>query len=184
MDHLNPALRQELLEMAARDQAMRQEMSGKYRPGDRLDPAEAAAALAVDRDNTARMKEIIAEHGWPGVTLVGDDGANAAWLITQHADLDVPFQQQCLPLLAASVAAGEARPDNLAYLTDRVRVHTGQPQVYGTQLTIVGGELVPSPIEDEAHVDERRARVGLDSLADYVALARELYSLQGTLGHE
>jgi len=176
MDHLNPALRQELISMAARDQAIRQEMSRKYRPGDALDPGETAAALAVDQANTARMKEIVAEYGWPGVTLVGDDGANAAWLLVQHADLDVPFQQRCLPLLAAAVAAGEAAPSHLAYLTDRVRVHTGQLQVYGTQLSIVGGELVPSPIEDEAHVDERRARVGLDSLAEYVALARERYS--------
>jgi hypothetical protein len=159
--------------MAARDQAMRHEMSRKYRPSDALDAGETAAALAVDRDNTARMKEIIAEHGWPGVTLVGDDGANAAWLLVQHADLDVPFQQRCLPLLAAAVAAGEAAPSNLAYLTDRVRVHLGQPQVYGTQLTLTDGQLSPSPIEHETRVDERRAAAGLDPLAEYVAMVRE-----------
>lgn len=178
MDHLNPTLRQELLEMAARDQAMRHAMSHKYRPGDRLDPAETAAALAVDQANTARMKAIVAEFGWPGVTLVGDDGANAAWLLVQHADLEVPFQQHCLGLLAAAVAAGEARPDNLAYLTDRVRVNTGQPQVYGTQLTLVDDELVPAPIEEAPQVDARRASVGLGPLAEYVAIARGSYSAE------
>ncbi len=174
MTSINAALRQELLDMAARDQAMRQTMSSKYRPGDRLDPAEAQQALALDRENTARLKAIIAELGWPGVSVVGDDGANAAWLLAQHADLDLAFQKQCLALLGAAVAAGEAAGWSLAYLTDRVRLSEGRPQVYGTQLRLVNGEFAAGALEDEAAVDERRASVGLEPLSMEVATARRL----------
>ena len=43
---------------------------------------------------------------------------------------------------------GEASPANLAYLEDRVRVHAGQPQLYGTQFTVTRAEYGPCPIED------------------------------------
>jgi hypothetical protein len=93
----------------------------------------------------------------------------------QHADHDREFQRQCLQLLQAAVAAGDSRPIELAYLTDRVRVGEGRPQVYGTQLTLVDGELVPQPIEDEAHVDERRGAIGLEPLAEYIASTKAYY---------
>ena len=109
-----------------------------------------------------RLAEIFDEHGWPGWQLVGEDGSTAAWLIVQHADLDVEFQRRGLGLLEEAVAAGDASPGDLAYLVDRVRVADGQPQVYGTQWTPdAAGEWQPrTPIEDEANVDARRAEAG------------------------
>ena len=35
------------------------------------------------------MTQVLAEHGWPGWQLVGSDGAFAAWVLVQHADLDL-----------------------------------------------------------------------------------------------
>ena len=122
----------------------------------------------VDADNTARLKEIIAEHGWPGSSLVGEDGACAAFLIAQHADLEPAFQQRCLKLMQNS-APGEVSPGDIAYLTDRVRVNTGQPQLYGTQFWIQGGSLVPRPIEEPELLDARRAASGLIPMSDYRA---------------
>jgi hypothetical protein len=55
--------------------------------------AAAEHLQAVDAANTARMKRIVAERGWPGRSLVGDDGAQAAWLLVQHADHDPAFQR-------------------------------------------------------------------------------------------
>ena len=37
------------------------------------------------------------------------------------------------------------------------------------------GQMVPEPIEDEQHVDERRAKVGLQSLAEYQKLIDQFY---------
>lgn len=119
---------------------------------------------------TARLKEIVQEHGWPTFDLVGKDGENAAWLIAQHSDLDLAFQQEALELLRAAVADGQASPGNLAYLEDRVAVAKGDPQTYGTQTRCGADGPVPAtPIRDEAGVDERRAASGLQPLADYLS---------------
>jgi hypothetical protein len=166
---MNETLRRELLEMSERDQAMRREATKYHPPGQPVDPADREHWFSVDRANTSRMKEIVAAHGWPGFALAGDDGAGAAWLLVQHADLHRDFQHQCFVLIERAVASGDAEPRHLAYLTDRLRVAEGRPQVYGTQMRVVDGKIVPGNIEDPGHVDERRAAMGLGTLADDIA---------------
>jgi ketosteroid isomerase-like protein len=117
------------------------------------------------------MKQIVKAHGWPVKGLVGDDGSRRAWLLVQHADRDVAFQKECLVLLEQAVKSGEADGINLAYLADRVATAEDRKQVYGTQFD--DGE--PLPIEDEAHVDERRQAIGLAPLAEYRKEVQELY---------
>ena len=164
----DPELRAELLAMLAEDQAVR---TGVAPPGDDRTADELFAAMdAVDAANTARVVEIFDAHGWPGWDLVGEDGSTAAWAIVQHADLRPDVQRRGLELLRTAVAAGDASPGDLAYLEDRVLVAAGEPQVYGTQWqTDATGSLVPrTPIADPAAVDERRARAGLATIAEYL----------------
>ena len=124
-----------------------------------------------------RLKEIIDEHGWPTLDLVGKEGEDAAWLIAQHADLDPKFQQQALELLRDAVEAGQASPGNLAYLEDRVAVANGLPQMYGTQIRCGRKGPVPAtPIEDGAGVEDRRAQAGLEPLSDYLDQMTEICS--------
>ncbi|MGH8951915.1 MAG: DUF6624 domain-containing protein [Acidimicrobiia bacterium] len=165
-DEPHPELRQELLEMMAEDQAVR---TGIAQPGDDRSADELFAAWdSVDAANAARMREVIDEFGWPGWSLVGEDGAEAAWVLIQHADFHLDLQKQGLALLEAAVAAGDASPGDLAYLTDRVLVAEGKPQVYGTQVSIEDGIVTPrTPIEDEENVDVRRAEAGLGTLEEY-----------------
>jgi len=158
-----PELRDELMRMMEEDQAARRAAGA----AGFKDAAANERMKAIDVKNTARMKEIIAQEGWPTKTLVGERASKAAWLLVQHADLDPAFQKQCLPLLEKTVAAGEGSAKDLAYLTDRVLVAEGKPQRYGTQFHNVEGKLVPRPIEDEANVDARRAAVGLGTMAEY-----------------
>ncbi|NLG20774.1 MAG: hypothetical protein GX555_04980 [Actinomycetales bacterium] len=127
-----------------------------------------------DTGRTERLKEIVAEHGWPTISLVGEDGEDAAWAIAQHSDLDPEFQEQALDLIRAAVEEGEASPGNLAYLTDRVAAGKGEPQTYGTQIGCTPAGPEPAPIRDEATVDERRAEVGLPPLANYLAELEEV----------
>lgn len=154
----NPELRRELLSMMNDDQEVRtrDEQSEPLGPEMR----------DIDAKHTARMKEIVDKFGWPGKSLVGIDGALAAWLLVQHADADPAFQRRCLKLMQ-SAPAEEVSNSDLAYLVDRVRVNSGERQVYGTQFWMVDGRLVPRPIEDEANVDRRRADVGLETMAEY-----------------
>jgi hypothetical protein len=164
-------LRQELLRMVQDDQALRRQLVGTNKPD-----AELLKKLeTTDRKNTTRLKGIVDKHGWPGKSLVGEDGANAAWLLVQHADRDSDFQKRCLRLLKDAVRNGEASASDLAYLTDRVLVADKKKQLYGTQFTMKNGELVPHPIEDEEHIDQRRKHVGLGPLAEYRKQLKTLY---------
>jgi len=164
----DPVLRRELLEMVRVDQEMRRTLMVK---GQQIQQAELEKCVAIDRRNTSRMKEIVDAHRWPGKTLVGTDGAHAAWLLVQHADLDPEFQVRCLALLEAAIEEGEAAAVDAAYLVDRVRVNHKKPQVYGTQFRLKDdGTYDPQPIEDPEQVDERRRSVGLGTLAEYAKL--------------
>ena len=128
-----------------------------------------------DAARTARLAEILDAHGWPGWDLVGEDGSEAAWAIAQHSDLDPAFQQRALELLRAAVAAGQASPGDLAYLTDRVAAGTGQPQTYGTQVACTPEGPRPAlPLADEAAVEQLRAEAGLPPYADYLAEMAEI----------
>jgi hypothetical protein len=100
---MRPDLRALLLHRAERDQAARS-----------MPEPEWETAASVDADNLAWLKETVAEVGWPGRSLVGEDGAHAAWLLAQHADRDPAFQRRCLDLLTQAVAGREASPVELA----------------------------------------------------------------------
>ena len=152
---MDDALRAELLRRIEPDQAARRER-------------DLEAVQRADAENLPWLKQVIATHGWPGKSLVGPDGASAAWLLVQHADADPAFQRQCLGLLIAAAAAGEATGQELAYLTDRVLLAEGRPQVYGSQVQHQDGAWRPCDLGDPDHVDERRATVGLSPLAEYL----------------
>ena len=119
---------------------------------------------------TARLAEILEQHGWPSIPLVGEDGSTAAWVIAQHADLDLDLQRKALELLRDAADDGQASQGDLAYLTDRVAVATGSDQLFGTQMRC-DEEQVPvpaTPIADQDTVDERRDEAGLPPLRDYL----------------
>lgn len=163
---LDTELRDELLRRAARDQAVRTAVP----QGESWPEHIREECRLVDADNTSFMKAVIAEHGWPGHDLVRERAAISAWLMVQHADQDPDFQRVALEQLKSAVAAGQARPADLAYLIDRIRVAEGRAQTYGTQY----GPSGPRPIEDPARLDERRAQVGLGPHAEYDRKVRGL----------
>jgi len=154
---VNEELRAELLRRVAVDQEARRTV-------------DTEAMAAADGENLPWLRQVVADAGWPGKSLVGDDGAHAAWLLAQHADRDPAFQRRCLDLLAAAVERGEATAVDQAYLTDRVLLAEGKPQEYGTQAIARDGRFVPRDLRDPGRVDERRASVGLGSLAEYLAI--------------
>lgn len=163
-------LRTELESMREADQALREEAMATVREHGLDSPEYAelrARGKAMQDEHTARLIQIVEEHGWPALSLVGEAAAGGAFLLLQHADLST--QRRFLPLLREATAAGEARPTDLPLLEDRVRMLEGEKQIYGSQLTRgEDGQPTLWPIEDEEHVDERRASVGLEPLVEYL----------------
>ena len=128
--------------------------------------------------HAARLWEILDDYEcWPGRKLVGDDGEQAAWQLAQHAVFDPGLQRRCLEMLEIAVATGDAPAVHEACLEDRVRMADGRAQRYGSQFVRSADDasVVPWPIEDAAHVDERRRRVGLPSLAEQAHSMQERF---------
>lgn len=170
----HPELRRELLDAMKVDQDARKKLVEGMKEGGQIDSKIMFQVVQIDKKNRAWMGEVVEKHGWPGATMVGVDGAHAAWILVQHSDADLPFQKQCLELMK-KMPEGEVSGKDIAYLTDRVLCAEKLPQVYGTQLSQQGDQLTPLPIKDEEHVDERRAEVGLGPLSDYLKSAAEMY---------
>ena len=166
---LNEPLRDRLLTMAEEDQRVRSELA---ETGD-LFEGYAPRMEEVLQRNASELKSIITEFGWPGKSLVGEDGARAAWLVLQHAIGNPPLLRGSLPILQEAARKGEIEPAHPAYLEDRICFFERRPQRYGTQLDWnEAGVLVPWLIEEPEKVDELRASVGLVPLSERLAEAR------------
>jgi hypothetical protein len=167
---MNEALAAELKAMASEDQRIRQRAPRtrkKFRVLMSLE--ETMEWRRVDVANADRLREIVERYGWPGRSLVGEEGAEHAWLLAQHAR-SLDFQRQALALIADAVKRGEATPRQLAYLTDRVRLNEGRKQVYGTQIAGVrDGVGVPWPVENPEELDARRTAIGLEPFDEYAS---------------
>ena len=173
----NRDLQIELVRMGVEDQRYRSEMQVEIMKMSSLGTTQQSEQLIaivkkqdeIDKRNMARLEEIIRQHGWPGRSLVGEEAANAGFLILQHADLTV--QKKYFPLVKEGASKGEVRPADAAMLEDRILMGEGKKQIYGSAVQSgpeTGGKLALHPIEDEEHVDERRAAVGLMPLVEYL----------------
>jgi hypothetical protein len=134
------------------------------------------AVGAADARHLRRLQQIVAAQGFPTAAQVGTDGMHAAWLLVQHADSDPAFQAQMLAAVEPQVGHG-VRAQDFALLTDRVLTAQGKPQRFGTQFAMRDGALQADPIDDAAHVDQRRAGVGLMPLGDYACMLQVVYGV-------
>lgn len=123
---------------------------------------------AVDAANTQQLAHLLKVCGWPAAHNGDFQASDDIWLLAQHADHDHAFQRHVLGLLEQAVHRGEARGKNLAYLTDRLAIADGKPQLYGTQLIIDGCKITVHEIDSRAAVNERRKKIkGMQTLEEY-----------------
>ena len=187
----HPELAAQILELAERDQVARGAMIEAFAeatPAEdgSLDVAPSQLGLvlavqAIDAESTAFLRGLVADTGWPTYDQVGAKAADSAWLLVQHADAAPELQAEVLALMEPLVEAGQASGLNLAYLSDRVRCAAKQPQSFGTQFgSDASGVHRPFPLEDPAGIDERRASVGLEPLAEYARQISEVYGAEAS----
>ena len=174
---MNETLRDELLEMARRDRKVRAELAAS---GELFGAGYEPRMARVHERNARRLRRIIESVGWPGADLVGSDGAEAAWLILQHAIAEPDLLRRALPLLQAAAREKRASPRHAALLEDRIRFFEGRPQRYGTQFDWdAEGNLSPGAVEDPQRLDERRRAIGLPPLAEQMEEARGRATAEG-----
>lgn len=166
---INNVIREELLAMVTEDQRVREDLAADGGLFDGYHPQMAA----VHRKNGQRLAGLVKQHGWLGKSLVGDDGAEAAWIILQHNIGDPDMQRGFLPVIKQAAANGELPAKYAAMLEDRICMYEGRPQIYGTQYDWdEHGQLSPWPIADLSQIDKLRKTVGLGPIEENTRILR------------
>ncbi|KGE12282.1 DUF6624 domain-containing protein [Sphingobacterium deserti] len=153
----NHPFEMELIEMADKDLINREKLlstgklSGGYHP----------EMESIHRSNAKRLREIIADIGYPTISKVGEKASNAAWLIIQHAISEPEFIKACYVMMKEN--KDDINPLHIAYLHDRILVFQSKPQKYGTQLTS-GGAIYP--VRNKANLNIERKKVNLPALSN------------------
>lgn len=172
---LNPQLADSLSRLVEADQVAARMPEGAYKRMSR--EAWDHFKDSVFSTHQLILEKIFTQHGYPGYDMVGKEGSGHFWLMVQHCDKKPLFQQQVLEAMKKEVDKGNADPKNYAYLTDRVRLNTGQKQVYGTQMAYNTDscQALPKPLEDSLHVNIRRKALGMEPLEKYLNMMSELH---------
>ncbi|HRH41248.1 MAG TPA: hypothetical protein PKY82_06345 [Pyrinomonadaceae bacterium] len=121
------------------------------------------------------LKQIIAENSFPTYDLVGKMAGDNFFTMIQHSDADLQFQKDCLKIIEKQVKKKQANACSFAYLTDRVNINSGKPQIYGTQLDYKNDQAVSKNLKDPKNVNKRRIKLGLEPLEDYLKKATEFH---------
>lgn len=148
------------------------------KPVDSVRLAEATRnVLLADSLNHLALLAIVEKHGFPDYEQLGSEGTHRFWLLMQHQDRHPAFQEQVLVLMEKAVQQGKASGQDYAYLLDRVSLNTGKLQVYGTQMTLNADKtsFEPRPCINPEHLDERRASVGMGTIAQYIEVMNQNY---------
>jgi hypothetical protein len=123
--------------------------------------------------NAKVLSDIIDTIGYPTIDKVGKEANEAAWLVIQHSIGQPEFMKKSAELLKSAVNENKADPKSLAYLTDRIAVLEGKPQLYGTQFDWdKHGNLSPNLFDDLNKVNKRRKSIGLNTLEEQTEIIR------------
>ncbi|MUP44692.1 hypothetical protein E0K83_02905 [Gramella sp. BOM4] len=164
----NQELADELARMVEVDQVAANIPQGKYKEMSQQEWK--AFKDSVFTTHQLRLEEIFDEHGFVGFDLAGREGSQNFWLMVQHSDHKPEFQKEVLKKMKIEVDKDNAIPSNYGLLLDRVKINSGEKQVYGTQVTYNHntGQAYPKPLADSVTVNERRKEIGLEPLEVYL----------------
>ncbi|MDJ1492929.1 hypothetical protein QNI19_08300 [Cytophagaceae bacterium DM2B3-1] len=127
----------------------------------------------LHNQNAQIIDQLIDSIGYPTIDKVGKDASEAAWLVIQHSIGQPEFMKKCRDLLEDAVSDNKASQQALAYLTDRIAVLEGKPQLYGTQFDWdKHGELSSNPFDDLILVNQRRKSIGLNTVEEQTLIIR------------
>jgi len=127
----------------------------------------------LDSMNRIELGKLLKRNNdkWFSESLFGYKASYNAFLVVQHSDLDVNFQQIHMPLLIQSyLETGERGflAHMVFYLIDRICVNTADEQYFGSQFRVIDDELkLKKMVYGEEFADEIRSYCRFPSLAKY-----------------
>ncbi|MBP9819273.1 hypothetical protein KBC79_00895 [Candidatus Woesebacteria bacterium] len=141
------------------------ELDQKLRSSEDADWDEASK---VDAEHSQRLKAIVQEVGFPTISKVGEKANRNAWLLIQHSP-DHDFMKEYLGMMEEQ-EENEYSSQHHAYLIDRILLHDKKPQMYGTQMVMSEktGKFELWEVEDRVGLDERRKKIGLEPISEYL----------------
>ncbi|MEM1116771.1 MAG: DUF6624 domain-containing protein [Bacteroidota bacterium] len=134
----------------------------------RTTPVERAVLLQRMRDTDRvileRLRDIIAEHGWPSDERTGADANPEVFLLHAPHAID-----EMTPVLLAEVTAGRLPARHFAMAVDKSRKVRGELQLYGTadEYDPATGSIEPPRVADIEATNAARAEIGLAPLERY-----------------
>jgi len=169
---LRASLTKQLLAIYESDQQYRQQVEGiaiKYGMFSKEMKELAQKMNQMDSVNLIKIESVLGQYGWLSQRTIGEDGNAALYLVIQHADQRA--REKYLPLLRDAVSHQRALSSDLACMEDRLLVEQHKKQRYGTQVGMdkKTGKYFLYPLENPGQVEERRAKMGLNSLANYLS---------------
>jgi hypothetical protein len=168
-----PEFRDTLIEMLAKDQKIRDSVARVVNPSDGL----IQAVNSIDKSNGEKLKLFVSKFGCPDISMVGRDGVQAFWSLVHHGN-DDDFQRSLLPYIKTAFENGIVPGQQYAHFVDKILVHEGKPQKYGTQLRPLHEWIDNRPVayemEDPENINARRAKVGLFSFEDYLKISKSI----------
>jgi hypothetical protein len=176
---LNAALRGELLAMEKVDQDAR--MKCVNGSGDEQVNCLMEIAEKIDTPNTKRLEAIYEQYGFPDAKLVGNDGFKSFMILLQHCFSD-DLRKKCLRPIRKAFKQKELSALDYANFTDRLLLHRGKPQIYGSGFETKDGRLVMSKTKDIKNLDKRRVKIGLPPIGEYIKVLKEMYHLEVDVG--
>jgi len=144
----------------------------------KLTDSEKIAISENDKKNTKALKKILQNNGWDITSNMSKKGLSALFLILQHSTHDTEFQKESLIYIQELYSKEKILGQQLALLTDRIRISQGKQQLYGTQADIVNNEIIFKTIEDVLNVDRRRQQLKMPPLEFYKKILEESYGLK------
>jgi len=157
--NFNKKFEADLIKMAEKQQELLQQIVSE----DQTKKSDQEKLHQLYQTNTVKLCELLKTNGWPTTATVDRNGVAAAFFILKNGGT-YELQRDLLPVILAAIKKDPAQKPEFAGLYDRLRVSAGMKQLFGTQAVSMGGFLILYPIEDEKHIDDRRAEFGLSTM--------------------
>lgn len=122
-----------------------------------------------DSSNLVIIEKILEKYGWLGSEQIGKTANSTFFFVIQHANNEV--REKHFPMMKNAVKEGKADARHLALLEDRIALGNGELQIYGSQIGIdyETGKSYVLPLFEPEKVNERREKVGLGLIEDYIS---------------